>query len=91
VEKTIAELLANETPEQKEHRKNFDILQACYPSLEADWKGPILANIRGSSLANRMKAAVEFFTGAPVTLTEIADDTYKLECVGYRAGPCGDH
>lgn len=91
MEQTIAELLANETPEQKEHRKNFDILQACYPSLEADWKGPINAKFGNEDLANRMARSVEFFTGAPATVTRQADGIFTLECVGYRAGPCGDH
>jgi hypothetical protein len=91
MEKSIAEILAVQNDAASEHRKNFNILCAVYPELGADWKGPISAKFNSAKLANKMKAAVEFMTGAPAIVTEISEDEYRLECIGYRAGPCGDH
>jgi hypothetical protein len=89
------EFLAAMNDEGAEHRKYFGILCAAYPALEADWKGPIEAKFAGEALAIKMARAVEFMTGAPATVTRLEGtefaDTYLLTCVGYRAGPCGDH
>ena len=90
--KTIAELLAGDVDAvATEHRRNFGILCAAYPALAADWKGPIDAKLMTQNLANKMKAAVEFMTGAEAVVTKVSDTEFLLKSVGYRMGPCGDH
>lgn len=59
-----------------------------------DWKGPIKAYVPWE-LATLYMDAIEFMTGVRPTaeVRRIPDGRqfYYLECVGYRAGPCGDH
>lgn len=74
-----------------EHRKYFNILCEGNPALKADWKGPIKDKFATERLARKMERAVQFMTGAPVTLTKTGPAEWTLESIGYRAGPCGDH
>jgi hypothetical protein len=62
-----------------------------------DWKGPISYVVLNETDENldRIKFAVQFYTGAECLLTEIdaLDEVItratKVESTGYRMGPCG--
>lgn len=70
------------------YRVAFD--QICDPK---DWKGPVDCLVPWDS-ANVFIQAIEFMTGLrpqAARINHAGRDCYRLTCIGYRAGPCGDH
>lgn len=60
--------------------------QVCDPQ---DWKGPIDCIVPWDG-ANIYMQAIQFMTGVKPTFVKIGDNA-RLTCIGYRAGPAGDH
>ena len=69
-------------------------LEGAFDAVKApgDWKNPISAWVSFSVVLVTF-AAITFFTGVAPTIAEVkpTDKICRLDCVGYRAGPCGDH
>ena len=57
-----------------------------------DWKAPIHAHFNPNEVAqDTVKRAVMFFTATEATFTPITENCTRVESIGYRAGPAGDH
>lgn len=56
----------------------------------ADWKAPIDCIVPFAAAATYMEAIL-FMTGVAPISERSGYNSYRLKCVGYRAGPCGDH
>jgi len=61
-----------------------------------DWKAPIycyrkLSEMPAGTTVEKIKDAIQFFCAVESTITHVQGDLYKIESIGYRAGPAGDH
>lgn len=54
------------------------------------WKDRIDAVVPNGISLDTIKDAVVHFTGTVPTFTPVAAG-YRVQAIGYRAGPCGDH
>jgi hypothetical protein len=55
-----------------------------------DWKAPIDGYVPAKADLDAVTDAVVHFTGTVPTFT-MTRFGWKVEAIGYRAGPCGDH
>jgi hypothetical protein len=55
-----------------------------------DWKGPIDCIVPFAAAATYVEA-ITFMTGVAPTSERSGYNSFRLKCVGYSAGPCGDH
>jgi hypothetical protein len=55
-----------------------------------DWKEPIDVVV-GVELVGLVAASIEYFTATECKLTDLGDKNYRVESIGYRRGPAGDH
>jgi hypothetical protein len=83
--KTLAAKLGAEQEELKPY-----FAQVC---PKPDWKSPIDAFCRREDLSQVMRA-IEFFTATLTTYLEVVPpckEWVRVQSIGYRAGPAGDH
>jgi hypothetical protein len=57
-------------------------------SDQDDWKGRIQATVEAKDLPSVIQA-IAFYTGTPTTVVPNEFGGFRVESVGYRAGPAG--
>lgn len=69
-------------------------LRAAFESVQAphDWKAPIVNASCELGDAGLVAMAIEFYTGTKARFDYIREtNRLRVQAIGYRAGPCGDH
>lgn len=74
-------------PTEQQRRMHRFFSAVCNPS---DWKAPIDANVPDADVAET-SAAITFMTATEATVTSNGDGTSRVQSIGYRRGPAGDH
>lgn len=96
IEQIIAQLAAEDAARGNEVVHNGYTRNQLKEAFDAvsdpkDWKGPIVATMRGEAVLV-VVAAIEFYTATtPRVSLDTRTMTYVVESEGYRMGPAGDH
>jgi len=56
----------------------------------ADWRAPIDTTVPDANVDD-VVASISFMTATMATVSPNGDGTSRVQSIGYRAGPAGDH